>query len=183
VTPFINSIGRANEVPIVHAALAYDCPYTGTVYIMIMNHALYFPEMEHNLVNQFQMRASGVIVNACPKFQCENPTNESHTVYFPAEDIRLPLSVNGAVSFLHTRKPTRYEYENEQHLTMTAETPEWNPHSVDFAAQEESMTDDYGQIRENRHARQNREICSLDISTVQKVNRQRECSQSACVFR
>jgi hypothetical protein len=182
VTSFINSIGRANEVPIVHAALAYDCLYTGTVYILIVNHALQFPEMGHNLINQFQMRASGIIVNACPKFQCESPTNESHTLYFPEDDVRLPLSVHGAVSFLHTRKPTRYEYENEQQLTLTAETPEWDPHSLDFADQEERMTDDYGQIREIRHDRRARTICAMGISAVRTENTRRECSQSACVL-
>jgi hypothetical protein len=31
VSAFINSVGRKLKVPIVHGALAYDCPYTGKV--------------------------------------------------------------------------------------------------------------------------------------------------------
>jgi hypothetical protein len=151
VSAFINSVGRKSQVPIVHGALAYDCPYTGKVYVILVHHALHFPEMDHNLIPPFQMRVNGVVINECPKFLSPQPTDETYSLFFPSDDIRLPLSIIGSTSFLHTRKPTRYEYENEQQLELSGEAPEWNPHSVDFAAQEENMVDNYGLIRNNRH--------------------------------
>ena len=41
VTPFSDDFGMMPEVPVVHAAVAYDCPVTGLTTILIINNALY----------------------------------------------------------------------------------------------------------------------------------------------
>jgi hypothetical protein len=45
VTPFVKSLGTAKRVPIVSAAIAYDDPRSGKVYVLIIHQALYFPDM------------------------------------------------------------------------------------------------------------------------------------------
>ena len=41
VTPFFDDFGIVLEIPVVHAAVAYDCPITGNLTILIINNALY----------------------------------------------------------------------------------------------------------------------------------------------
>jgi hypothetical protein len=45
VSPFIKSLGTIMKVPIITAATAYDDPKSGKVFILIINQALYFPEI------------------------------------------------------------------------------------------------------------------------------------------
>jgi hypothetical protein len=184
MSAFINSVRRKSQVPIVHGSLAYDCPYT---FVLLVHHALHFPEMDHNLIPPFQMRVNGVMINECPKFPSPRPTDETHSLYFPSDDISLPLSVIGSTSFLHTRKPTHYKYENKQQLELTGEAPEWNLHSVDFAAQEENMVDDYGLIRNNPHGRGDHTIAVMKrletkISVAQAVFVDHQQSQTSHVI-
>ena len=41
VTPFSDDFGMMPEVPVLHAAVAYDFPITGNSTILIINNALY----------------------------------------------------------------------------------------------------------------------------------------------
>ena len=68
VQPFLNSLGSAKKTPIVSASVAYDCPYTLKTHIIHIHQALYFPELEHNLINPNQCRLNDVIIDECPKF-------------------------------------------------------------------------------------------------------------------
>jgi hypothetical protein len=56
VSPFSPSYEALSAVPIVDAAVVYDCPYSGKTYILVCQNALSVPEMEHNLVPPFIMR-------------------------------------------------------------------------------------------------------------------------------
>ena len=69
-TPDYNSM----QVPIVDAALQYDCPYDGKIYVLIVRNALHVPNMTNNLISPFVMREAGVVVNDTPKIQCGQPT-------------------------------------------------------------------------------------------------------------
>ena len=66
VEPFDPSIGTAKEVPVVDAALAYDCPYTGKTFILILRNTLYIKSLEHNLIPPFLLHKAGLKVNECP---------------------------------------------------------------------------------------------------------------------
>ena len=68
--------------------------------------------MKHNLLSPFIMRLAGLEVNEQPKFMTRNPTTKHHSVYFKDNDIILPLTIKGIVSFLPTRNPTQEEYLN-----------------------------------------------------------------------
>ena len=68
VTPFSDNFGMMPEVPVVHAAVACDCPINGNSTIPIINDALYIREMEHNLLPPIMMRLNGLLMDECSKF-------------------------------------------------------------------------------------------------------------------
>lgn len=125
VTPFSDDFGMMPEVPVVHAAVAYDCPVTGLTTILIINNALYIAEMEHNLLPPIMMRLNGIMVDECPKFLSPNPTVDSHSIFFPIEKVRFPLELNGTTSFIPTRRPKGLQEVNQyNNLTLTSEHPD-----------------------------------------------------------
>ena len=83
VSGFTSDLGKPLVVKVVNAAVAYDCEHTGETYILVLCNALYFENMEVNLVPPFMMRLAGVEVDECPKFLAKNPTDSNHSVYFP----------------------------------------------------------------------------------------------------
>jgi hypothetical protein len=58
-----------------------------------------------------QMRLNDVVVNETPKFQCDSPTNISHTITVKGEkmndELVIPLDLRGVVSCFTTRNPTQ----------------------------------------------------------------------------
>ena len=67
VATFAEAAGSLSKVPIVDAAIAYDCPRTHQTYILIVRNALYVESMKENLIPPFIPREAGLIVNECPK--------------------------------------------------------------------------------------------------------------------
>ena len=101
--PFDSCLGTSDDVPIVDGALAYDCPFTGETYILIVRNALYIKHLQNNLIPPFIMREGGVTVNDVPKIHVENPSVENHSIAFPDEaDLRIPLYLSGIFSFFYT---------------------------------------------------------------------------------
>ena len=89
VSGFTSELGKPITVPIVTAAVAYDCEYSGMTYIMVIHNALYFKNMDVNLIPPFMMRLAGLEVNECPKFLAPNPTIENHSIYFPVFIVKI----------------------------------------------------------------------------------------------
>ena len=50
-------------VPVVTAAVIYDCEYTGKTYILVIYNALYFQNMDTNLLPTIMMRLAGLDVD------------------------------------------------------------------------------------------------------------------------
>ena len=67
VKPFSNDYSKLQSVPIVDAALAYNCPYTMKTYILTVRNALHVESMHHNLIPPFILREAGLIVNDVPR--------------------------------------------------------------------------------------------------------------------
>ena len=63
VGTFAEAAGSLSQVPIVDAAIAYDCPRSHKTYIIIVRNALYVESMEENQVPPFVLREAGLIVN------------------------------------------------------------------------------------------------------------------------
>ena len=50
-------------MPVVHAAIVYDCPTSGELYVLIVNIALHFKDLSVNLIHPFIMRIAGLVVD------------------------------------------------------------------------------------------------------------------------
>ena len=152
VSRFTSELGKPIEVPIVTAAIAYDCEYTGSTYIMVIHHALYVKSMEINLIPPIMMRIAGLYVDECPKFLSPCPTDTNHSITLPDADVRIPLQLNGTISYFPTRYPTSIELkENEgNYLLLSPNLPEWNPHTEEYRDQEYAMVDYNGNIKESK---------------------------------
>eukprot|EP00957_Ditylum_brightwellii_P100170 7634033-Ditylum_brightwellii.AAC.1 len=68
------------RVPIVHAALKYECPYTGKATILVVRNTLHVPNMEYNLIPPFMMREVGLQVSDTPKIHMKDPTVDDHAI-------------------------------------------------------------------------------------------------------
>lgn len=126
VAPFLHSFGTEDQVPIVTAAIAYDDPITAQTYILIVHQALYFGDkLVHNLINPFQCCLNEVKIDECARILTDRPDDTAHSVYFTKEAVKIPLRLNGIVSYFHSRRPAMAEYEHCMHLQLTPDEPEW----------------------------------------------------------
>ena len=133
------------SVPMVDAAVKYECPYDGRVYILIIRNALLVPAMDHNLLPPFMLREAGILLKDVPKIQVEDPSEEDHAITFSETGFRIPLSLWGTFSYFPTTKPTKDDLVDPSEVYML--TPSrWNPHSDAYAKNEEAMLDWEGNI-------------------------------------
>ena len=132
VYPYADSYEPIKNVPIAKVATAYDHP-TGETFIIIFGQALYMGDtMEHSLICPNQARVNGVIVEDVPKHLSPGKSS-SHSIFFPDDDVQLPLQLNGVISCFPTRFPSDHELNNCRWLVMTNDLP-WEPSSPEFAA-------------------------------------------------
>jgi hypothetical protein len=130
----------------VDAAVRYDSPFDGKVYILVIRNALYVPSMKYNLVPPFVMREAGIIVRETPKIHMEEPTEEDHALTFPETGFRIPLSLTGTFSFFPTTRPSVNDLTDpEEVYILTPAT--WDPHLDVYAMNEESMLDWEGNLK------------------------------------
>ena len=143
----------AMTVPVVDAALQYDCPFDGQTYILVVRDALHVPSMKNNLIPPFVLREAGVQVNDVPKIQLSDPTESDHSLYFPEGELRIPLSLWGVFSYFPTAKPSAETCNATDEIYML--TPnKWDPHSDVYARNEENMLDWEGNIVEKKQRTQ-----------------------------
>ena len=138
VSGFTKSLGNPLSVPVVTAAVAYDCDITGDTHILVICNALYLDEMEVNLIPPMMMRLAGIKVDECPKFLSDNPSEENHSAFFEEFGIRIPFLLDGIISYIPTRKPSTSELKANEgnYLLLTPNTPSWDPHSDVYQDQE-----------------------------------------------
>ena len=135
------------QVKLIDAAIQYDCPFNGTVSILVLKNCLHVPTMENNLIPPFVMREAGIEVNDKPKIHTINPSVEDHSLYFPEGEKRIPLSLQGVFSGFPTSKPdirTLDEIDGNELYMLTPNS--WDPHNVAYRLNEESMINWKGEI-------------------------------------
>lgn len=131
--------------PLVDAALQYECPYDGNVYVLIIRNALHIPSMDNNLIPPFMMREAGLLVKDTPKIQVRDPDVNDHAITFPETGFRIPLALWGVFSYFPTSKPSKETLNSIKDVYLL--TPDrWNPHADMYAINEESMLDWEGNI-------------------------------------
>ena len=80
VSGFTDQLGAPIKVPIVDAAMFYDCEYSGESYAVIIRNALYVKRMQVALIPPFMMRMAGIEVDECPKFLSTKPSITNHSI-------------------------------------------------------------------------------------------------------
>ena len=153
VEPFDPKLGKAKKVPVVDAAVAYDCPYSHQTFLFILRNALYIPTLEHNLIPPFIMREAGLTVNDTPKIHTPNPDPSDHSISFPSSNLLVPLQLWGTFSYFPSRMPTSEEIHSCDKLFLTPDGTNWDPYSTHFALNEESMLDYDGTMRSRKMRR------------------------------
>ena len=126
---FTKALGSRSKVPVVNASVTYTCEYTGESVILLINNALYFDDMRHNLIPPFMVRLTGAEVNECPKCLSRHPRIEDHSIYFPSDEnfeegYRIPLQLYGTISYIPTTVPTKRELLELARYNLTPDAPE-----------------------------------------------------------
>ena len=139
------------EVPIVDAAILYECPYEGQEYVLVILNALRVNSMQHNLIPPFIMREAGLTVKDIPKIHVKDPDVTDHAISLDNHGIRIPLSLWGIFSFFPSRKPTLNELQLlDDHIVLITPEGTWDPHNDTYARNEENMLDWEGNIVDPR---------------------------------
>ena len=147
VSGFGERLGSVPNVPIVTAAVAYDCPATFQTYLLIFHEALYIKGMSTHLINPYQMRNQGLIVNEVPlqHLPPDQRSTQSHSIIHEDPPLHIPLSLNGTMSGFTVRKPTMEEVhdvdqERVTHIHMTSHAI-WEPSATTSAQVEGTLRD------------------------------------------
>ena len=118
-----------SNIPIVHAATAWQSSETGQLYILVLNEALWMGDsMEETLLNPNQLRHFGTIVN-------DNPMSDQPlSIITEDHEFSMALEMKGTIVGTDTRTPTQEELSTCPHIVLSSSHP-WDPHSVVFPAQ------------------------------------------------
>lgn len=137
----------SQEIPIVEAVTLYERVSDGKRFLMVAEHVLSVPSMDHSLIPPFMLREAGVEVDTTPKSQALSPTVETHSLHWPTAQLRVPLLLHGIFSYFPCRRPTREELSDSsiEVVRMTPEGP-WNPNSVSYSMNEDNMMDYEGHV-------------------------------------
>ena len=139
VEPFDSSLGQLQNIAIVDAAVAFDHPETKQTWILVFRQVLYIPKLECHLLCPMQMRLHGITVNDVPSFIHTRPDDpKPHCIFDPVSELTIPLRLRGVISYFPCRVPTADELSNCYTIYMTADTPEWDPHSSSYTQMEEN---------------------------------------------
>ena len=123
-------IGSLNSISTADVAVAYDCPKTGETVILVFHHILLIPRLKTHLLNPYQIRNQGIIVNDTPLHHLppdqRQPT--SHSVICEDPEFQIPLTLNGVMSGFDVRRPTLDEVNDPSLLKihMTSDIA-WDP--------------------------------------------------------
>ena len=79
VNAFTEQVGTIT-VTIVDAAVAYDCPWYQTTYILIARNILFVPSMDHNLIPLLILREAGITVNDTAMIHLNKTSIDDHAI-------------------------------------------------------------------------------------------------------
>jgi hypothetical protein len=145
-----NQAQGSTTFKVLSAALAYASPTNGRTVILVLHQAVHIPELLVNLLCPMQMRVNDIIVNYVPRFLLKQQSATDHALVVTSVDhdsMIIPLQLSGVTSYIPTCKPTPTEYDSYVKYDLTYETPEWDPHTPDFAEQESAIAK-YGAVSE-----------------------------------
>ena len=122
VNAFTDQVGTIT-VPIVDNAVAYDCPWYQTTYILIARNILSVPSMDHKLIPPFILHEAGLAVNDTAMIHLNKPSSNDHAIICPKSDLRIRLHPHVKFSCFSTQMPTPDEILNPDYRVVVI-TPE-----------------------------------------------------------
>jgi hypothetical protein len=130
---FLPKLPPIKKVPIATAGTAWVDPKSGQSYLLILNECLFIGDtMKHSLLNPNQLRCNGLIMQDTPTMF--DPTS-THSIYDPASGIRIPLYLNGVISYFPTCVPTLEEANLMKPIVLTSNA-NWAAVSAAFPNQQ-----------------------------------------------
>ena len=99
------------QILIVDAAVIFEDPYDGDIYLLVMQNALYVESMNHYLIPPFIMREAGLVVNDVAKIHCQYCTQEDHSIIDQDTKLYIQLKLEGIFSSFLTQKPAKEDLQ------------------------------------------------------------------------
>eukprot|EP00536_Pseudo-nitzschia_multiseries_P015757 jgi/Psemu1/43707/gm1.43707_g len=137
MAPFSEEYKPIKKIPIGSCATAWTSPTSGQVYSIVFHQALYFGnKLKNSLICPNQVRDCNFnSVEETPR-QFEPRSKHGITIQTPMEDddpkkVFIKLNMRNVISYFPTRKPTKLELDECEHLIATNDAP-WDPHSLKF---------------------------------------------------
>ncbi|GAX25842.1 hypothetical protein FisN_6Hu120 [Fistulifera solaris] len=145
VSPYSDDYEAKTDIPIAHAATAYDDPVTGRVTILVFYNGLWFGnQLKDSLINPNQCRSFGIDL-------CDDPWDRSRGLRLrvPDEGFEIPFTYEKNVVFFETRVPTQEELDKCFRVKMTSKVA-WDPATIGaprLSHEEETKRRLIGQVR------------------------------------
>lgn len=136
--PFSEEYEAMKSIPIAQIATGYTSS-NGSRYILIVNEALWMPEMVNSLMNPNQLRDFGVHIN-------DNPYDDDiMTIRREGDDDEKDfvacLRSEGTNIYIDTWTPTEGDLEECPHIVLTSSHP-WDPHRIQFPKSDQYIIED-----------------------------------------
>lgn len=139
VQGFSPDLPQLESVPIATVLTAYDCPRTARTYLLLINEALYMPDLPYTLLCPNQLRDFGLHVDERPRQYDEESI---FGVHIPDAGLHIPFTLEGVTAGFQTRPPTMDEITDPTLVQYDITSPlNWDPTSPDFAIAEEAAGD------------------------------------------
>ena len=135
-------------VPIINAAVAYDCPWSQTTYKLIARNILSVPSMDHNPIQPFILREAGLTVNDTAMLHLNKPFIDDHAIICPNSDMRIWLHLHGTFSCFSTRMATPDEILDpaSRVVVITTEGASWNLQCTSYQLNKKAHIYYYGHL-------------------------------------
>ena len=172
VHPFTDGLSHLNEVPIVTACIAYDCPATLHTYVLFIHQALYMNTLKNHLLCPNQFRHNGVTFNDTPLVHLppDQRTYDQHSIIAPG--LHIPLKLDGVISYFDCRKPTKQEVDDPYsafHIHVTSSAT-WDPKNPSLNEIEERLRATVAPVRGlDIGVPDDYELSSLGIGPIKQV--------------
>jgi hypothetical protein len=145
VAPFSDHYSAMEDVPIAHAATAWDNPQTGETVLLLFYYGLWFgTKLSHSLISPNQCRSIGVSI-------CDDPWDPHRSLHLsdPHEQVTIPLSFSRNIVSFVTRAPSEEELDTCRRIVLTSQSG-WDPAKLGTSPssrEEEAMTRIVSEVR------------------------------------
>jgi hypothetical protein len=104
ILPFSEEYKPMKDIPIALVVTIYNDPCNGLAIFLVIHKALCFGDgTKQTLLCPNQMRTNGLKVHDTPRqFDKQFDKQSAHSIEFPTHDLKLPLSMEGVISYLPT---------------------------------------------------------------------------------